>query len=233
MQRLSSRQLALVTAGLALAFVAWDASRLDLALASLSGDSSGFALRENWFLINFLHQGGRSLAWLVALVMCVGAWWPFGWFKKLSGSQRLQLAVTTLLALLAVNVVKALTGISCPWDEAQFGGVARHASHWAHIFQPDGGSGRCFPAGHASAGFGFLGGWFVFRKVDVHIARIWLVGAIAAGLVFGIAQQLRGAHFMSHTLWTAWLCWAVAFGTDCAWDAMSRRGVILPEAEIV
>jgi len=169
----------------------------------------------------------------VALVLCVGVSWPFGWFRQLSSSQRLQWAVTTLLALLAVNVVKALTGISCPWDEAQFGGVARHASHWAQIFQPDGGSGRCFPAGHASAGFAFLGGWFVFRGVDTRIARIWLVGAIAAGLVFGIAQQLRGAHFMSHTLWTAWLCWAVALATDRGWDAMSRRGVILPEAEIV
>ena len=25
--------------------------------------------------------------------------------------------------------------------------------------------------------------------------------------LLGLAQQMRGAHFMSHTLWTAWLCW--------------------------
>jgi membrane-associated PAP2 superfamily phosphatase len=30
--------------------------------------------------------------------------------------------------------------------------------------------------------------------------------------VFGIDQQLRGAHFLSHDLFTAMICWAVALG---------------------
>jgi membrane-associated PAP2 superfamily phosphatase len=34
------------------------------------------------------------------------------------------------------------------------------------------------------------------------------------GFVLGISQQIRGAHFMSHTLWTAWLCWTVGWLTD-------------------
>ncbi len=33
---------------------------------------------------------------------------------------------------------------------------------------------------------------------------------LLAGLLLGAAQQLRGAHFMSHTLWTGWICWSVA-----------------------
>ena len=37
---------------------------------------------------------------------------------------------------------------------------------------------------------------------------------LLAGLVLGLGQQWRGAHFTSHTLWTAWLCWGVAFGLD-------------------
>jgi membrane-associated PAP2 superfamily phosphatase len=38
-----------------------------------------------------------------------------------------------------------------------------------------------------------------------------LVGAILVGCVLGISQQMRGAHFMSHTLWTAWLSWTVGW----------------------
>jgi len=33
-------------------------------------------------------------------------------------------------------------------------------------------------------------------------------------MVLGIGQQLRGAHFMSHTLWTGWLCWMTAWLSD-------------------
>jgi hypothetical protein len=37
----------------------------------------------------------------------------------------------------------------------------------------------------------------------------YLFIAMTAGIVLGLSQQMRGAHFMSHTLWTAWLCWTV------------------------
>ena len=78
----------------------------------------------------------------------------------------------------------------------------------------DGGSGRCFPAGHASTGFAFMGGFFALRTQAPGMAGLWLAVALAAGLLFGGVQQLRGAHFMSHTLWTAWLCWVVGWLAD-------------------
>ena len=37
------------------------------------------------------------------------------------------------------------------------------------------------------------------------------VGLLAGG-VFGFSQQLRGAHFLSHDLWTLATCWAVSLG---------------------
>jgi membrane-associated PAP2 superfamily phosphatase len=86
-----------------------------------------------------------------------------------------------------------------------------------------GGTGGCFPAGHASAGFAFIGGFFAFRQVLPATARRWLAGAMAVGLVFGLAQQVRGAHYMSHTLWTAWLCWTVAAGVDASVSQLIAR----------
>jgi membrane-associated PAP2 superfamily phosphatase len=28
--------------------------------------------------------------------------------------------------------------------------------------------------------------------------------------VLGVTQLLRGAHFPSHSLWTAWVCWTLS-----------------------
>ncbi|MFZ2388297.1 MAG: phosphatidic acid phosphatase, partial [Polaromonas sp.] len=80
----------------------------------------------------------------------------------------------------------------------------------------DGGTGGCFPAGHASAGFAFIGGFFAFRHAVPKTAWRWFAGAMLIGLIFGLAQQVRGAHYMSHTLWTAWFCWSVAATVDLA-----------------
>jgi len=218
----SAVRLAAWTAAATLVLLAWDFSGLDLLLAHASGGPAGFALRDHWLLADVLHDGGRRAAWGLAMVLCVAVWWPFGALGVLSPSRRLRLAVTTLAAVAAVGAFKAVTRTSCPWDLADFGGVARYAPHWGHLLQPDGGSGRCFPAGHASSGFAFVGGYFAFREVSQTLARRWLWGALAIGLVLGIGQQLRGAHFMSHTLWSAWLCWCVAWAMDAAWAPAGR-----------
>jgi len=205
--------MALATAGLTLALVAWDVARLDMPLARWWGDAQGFALRDSWLLADVLHDGARRLAWALTLALCLGVWWPQGWLRAISTARRLQLAGTTLAAALAVSTLKSFSGTSCPWDMAEFGGVASYVSHWAWgVF--DGGPGHCFPAGHASAGFGFVAPWFVLRRTAPRLALPWIIAALAAGSLLGLAQQVRGAHFMSHTLWTAWLCWAVGLVVD-------------------
>ena len=34
-----------------------------------------------------------------------------------------------------------------------------------------------------------------------------LGGALLLGVLFGVTQQLRGAHFLSHDLWSLIICW--------------------------
>ena len=43
------------------------------------------------------------------------------------------------------------------------------------------------------------------------------------GLLLGVAQQLRGAHYMSHTFWTAWYCWVAAASLDLYFSQLERR----------
>lgn len=194
---------------------AWDASRMDLPLAHAAGSAAGFPWREHWLLSGVLHEGGRRLSWLVALGLSLGVWWPFGPLARLTFGQRLQLATSALLAALAVSLLKGSSATSCPWDLEDFGGAARYVSHWNR--QPDGGAGRCFPAGHASSGFCFVGGYFSFLDVAPRLARAWLATALAGGMVLGLAQQWRGAHFMSHTLWSAAVCWCIAGAVHLLW----------------
>ena len=203
------------TLGSLLLLLIWDYSSLDLAMAHWFGSTSGFPLESHWLWRKLLHDDVRLWPWVLELYLLVGMFLPLGSLKRLPMARRVQLALTTLAALLTVSTIKLYSHTSCPWDLQAFGGVAMHVSHWAWGIR-DGGTGGCFPAGHASAGFAFIGGFFAFRHVLPNTARRWLAGAMLVGFVFGLAQQVRGAHYMSHTLWTAWLCWTVAAGVDAA-----------------
>ena len=59
-----------------------------------------------------------------------------------------------------------------------------------------------------------------FQRALARRLRWWLAGVCVTGLLFGWAQLARGAHFASHTLWSAWLCWAV-----CVASARARAAV--------
>ena len=50
-----------------------------------------------------------------------------------------------------------------------------------------------------------------------------IVSALLAGLALGLAQQMRGAHFMSHTLWSAWLCWTCCWICDMVTTQLQAR----------
>ena len=208
---------------LLLPLLAWDASGLDMALAHWFGGPGGFPLREHWWLTRVMHDGAKALAWAFTLLLCLGVVWPRGPLQRLPFKRRLQLPATALIATLVIAALKGANATSCPWDMAEFGGVAQHLSHWIGWFTPDGGRGRCFPAGHATSGFAFVGGYFALRRHLPRLARGWLAVAITVGLVLGVVQQLRGAHFMSHTLWTAWICWMVGWLADPLFKGEAKR----------
>ena len=188
--------------------VLWDAGGLDLPLARWAGSAQGFAWRSVPALVLWLHEVPRALSMALLVLLALGVVWPWGFLRRLARRDRLQLVLSILAAIAFSTLVKRLSSSSCPWDLAEFGGVARYVSHWNWGVQ-DGGPGHCFPAGHASAAFGFVAGWFVLRRAAPNLATGWLLAALAGGLVLGLAQQLRGAHYLSHTLWTVWICWTV------------------------
>jgi membrane-associated PAP2 superfamily phosphatase len=199
------RDVALAWLGLVV-LVVWEWSGLDLALTRAYFSHGGFAWRDAWFTRTLLHDGGRALAWAVMALWLVLA------LRAESGAvrtQRLRWIGVSLLCLLLVPTLKQFTASSCPWDLVEFGGrVATYVPHWK-LGVRDGGPGHCFPSAHAVAAFAFIAIYFDHRERRPRAARWWLAGVCAAGLLFGWAQLARGAHFASHALWSAWLCWVV------------------------
>ena len=201
------RQDALVTAASLVLLLAWDASGGDLAAAQRFGNAQGFAWRDTWWASTVLHDGGRLLAWGVLAAVMLSAVRaprpgepPRAWRWRWVG--------VMLLCVLVVPALKRFSLTSCPWELAEFGGLARHVSHW-RLGLGDGGPGHCFPSGHAVAAFAFFGLYFMWRDHAPGRARGWLWAVLGAGLLFGTAQLARGAHYPSHTLWSAWLCWTI------------------------
>ena len=188
----------------------WDASGLDLAVQRAWGDASGFTWRDHWLTRDLLHDGGRWLAGAVLLALVVNIWRPM--LTGPSRAERVRWLVVSVASLLLVPMLKQASHTSCPWDLAEFGGAAQYVSHW-RLGLADGGAGHCFPSGHATAALAFFSGWFALRRDQACAARLWLAAVIALGTLYGWAQMARGAHFVSHTLWSAWLCWTLAMLT--------------------
>lgn len=118
-------------------------------------------------------------------------------------------ASSIVLSVASVGLLKVLTNVDCPWDLAPFGG--RHP--FVHLFadRPDSLSpAHCFPAAHASSGYALLASYFALRERSSLLARCGLTIGLLTGLTFGFAQQARGAHFVSHDVWSAFIVWVIA-----------------------
>ena len=201
------RDLALLLAAL-LALAFWEWLGADLWLIRGYGTPEGFALQHHPLFSKGLHEGGRLLAWVMIALLAWDAW-TLRWSGP---SRRLRWAAIALvlLATVMISTFKRLSDTSCPWDMLEFGGQWPYVPHWL-LQVRDGGPGRCFPSGHASAAFAFLLAWAVWRPFNAVVARRMLVLVLLLGSLFAWVQMARGAHYLSHSLWTAWLCWAMAF----------------------
>ena len=216
--------------------VVWDASGADLSVMRWLGDAQGFALRDHWWLSTVGHDGAKRLAVLVFLGIVWMAFRPMGIWRQMPRTQRLEIVVGITLSLLLVTAIKRVSMTSCPWELQAFGGIANHVSHWAWGVT-DGGSGHCFPGGHASSALAFLALSLPWLASTEHHQRRTgqklMVAILVLGLVLGAIQTLRGAHYPSHTAWTALICaatsWAnhVLFKQWRIWRSQSQGSAVL------
>lgn len=190
-----------------IALLAWEVAGLDLFVTRLYGDAGGFALRDSWLARSVLHDTARWISAACVAATACHALRPPG--TGPSRAQKAYWSMVVVLTLALIPLLKRLTATSCPWDLAEFGGIAAYVPHW-RLGVGDGGPGHCFPAGHPVSAFAFLGLYYLWRASHPRAARILLILVLCAGGLLGWAQVARGAHFASHALWSAWFAAAGA-----------------------
>lgn len=197
----------LVVAGLVEHFH-WDLALADF-LYRLEGGH--WALKKHFLTATVVHEYGRHLVQLLVF-LAVGLIirdWRLG--RKRQRAAGLYLFACFAITTLMVSLLRHLTHVSCPWDLLRYGGDVPYVSIFARL-PPGTEAGICFPAGHASGGYAWVALYYYFRVVSPRYRWYGLAFGLILGLTFDIAQQLRGAHFVSHGLWTLGIAWCVATG---------------------
>jgi membrane-associated PAP2 superfamily phosphatase len=203
----------------------FDATGWDMPMARWFGSIHGFAFRDVWAFDTLLYSWAKVAA--LGLLLGIGALavWPIGPWRRMARADRWALFAACLIVIALVPSFKQFSVSACPWDLYDFNstdGKVDYLSHWDFSVTPAY-HGGCFPAGHAVTGFGFFPLVFALWRVSDEAGRRALGWVLFAGFLFGTAQQMRGAHFMSHTLWTCWLCAAGAAALDALWQRVRPR----------
>ena len=93
--------------------LAWDFSGGDMQMAQWWGQASGFALRDNWWMVKVMHEGARNAGWILLLALLAGIWRPWATLRHLPKVERVSLFLSVLAALLAITLTTAHAGRAC------------------------------------------------------------------------------------------------------------------------
>lgn len=197
---------------LAALLLALDTTTIDSAISDWFFDpaAGAFPLRHNGLLEVLGHLWAKEL--IVVATGCVIGMCLLSFVQPALAPHRLLLLFLSLaltLAPLAVVLLKLSSVRHCPWSLQEYGGFAPHLSVF-DAAPPGMPPGHCFPSGHASGGFALLAFYFAGRTLgNRRLAWSSLGGGLAMGMAFGMVRVAQGAHFLSHNLWSALICWLV------------------------
>lgn len=176
----------------------------DAAMQTWSGAQSVWAN-------DVVHRGGRNLMRFIA-VLAIAGWAASYWSASLASHRRAlgYLALCLAVVPLTVGVLKEITNVDCPWSLQGFGGD-RPVIHWYQDRPDELPRTACFPGAHSSSAFALFALYFLWLGSHPARARIALVCVFTLGSLFSLAQQSRGAHFISHDLASALIAWLICF----------------------
>ena len=163
----------------------------------------------DWLAHRLIHTGGtwmiRGIAALALVTWILTFFVPaMRHWRRSSGFIVLAMAASVLV----VGGLKLVTNVDCPWDLTEYGGSHPYVALFAD--RPDYlPRAQCFPGAHASSGFALVAFYFALRNRRRRLALLALGSACLVGVVFAIAQEARGAHFISHDLTSAMLVWVI------------------------
>jgi membrane-associated PAP2 superfamily phosphatase len=175
-----------------------------------------FPLRNAELYEYWLHSVLRKLLWFLPLLvtgLLLRSALLSGW--SLITKRWLWLLSAQLAAALSVSILKSHTSPICPWDSIAFGGKLMDPEF---AFTSRALAGHCFPAGHPSGAWALLAWAYFLRESKPAWSRPAFWSALLLGALMAWVQIARGAHLLSHVLWSLWVCWLLVWlAYEYAW----------------
>ncbi|MBE9607958.1 phosphatase PAP2 family protein [Chitinilyticum piscinae] len=169
-----------------------------------------FPWRDAWLTAELGHHWFKLLFQILGVALVVGSIWQIRKHKTtgIAGKRGLVIGLSVILVPGIIATLKHFSSLHCPWEIDRWGGHAPLLRLFDAL--PSGTSpGQCFPAGHATSALWLLGLIACWLPDRPRRALAMTPLLLAPGMMLGWLQQMRGAHLLSHTLWSVWLSWAI------------------------
>ena len=114
--------------------------------------------------------------------------------------------IAALAGPVIVAYLKGHNHICTPWELTMFGGDLPYIRVFDVV--PDGTPiGQGFPGGHSSGGFAYVSVYFALTAMRSKYRFYGLLIPVLIGIVLSLTQEIRGAHFPSHDMFSFVVCW--------------------------
>ncbi|MDP2248289.1 MAG: phosphatase PAP2 family protein [Nitrosomonadales bacterium] len=185
-----------------------------------------FPWLDSWFAKDLMHGYVKNViirvGYLLLLIVAWDAIRPWAIINIFVRTRLRLVALSSILVPFVVRGVKQFSVLHCPWTIDRYGGTEPFLRLLDQV--PEGMKfGHCFPAGHATVGL-WLAALCVFwlpHKPKIALG-VFLAG-LSVGLTLGWVQQMRGAHFLFHTLWAGWLASLVILALLFAYKMLDKE----------
>lgn len=187
---------------------------LDIAIADFYFDphQGVFPWDKTWFGRDLMHGYVKNvIVWIGYLIIAATLIDLLVPIKRLTSIGRARLRIVALSAVLEpllITTLKQSSNMHCPWGVDRFGG-SHPFLRLLDVVPANWEAGHCSPAGHASTAMWLSALAVLWLPNNPRRAALVFLAGIGAGFTLGWVQQMRGQHFLTHTLWTAWLSSAV------------------------
>lgn len=211
---------------------------LDTQLADIYFDRvhQTFPWDHSWFARDLMHGHVKKLIlWFGLFLVAFAAIDLVRPFSRLAPQRRLQLrflALASVFEPLLVRSLKESSNLHCPFSVDLYGGsqpLLRLLDAVPDVWP----AGHCFPAGHASAGMWLSALAILWLPQAPRRALAVFAGGLVFGLFMGWVQQMRGMHFLSHTLATAWVSTALLMAMLVVfWQPLQRASMAVGDIPV-
>jgi lipid A 4'-phosphatase len=195
--------------------------KIEEAIYLAGGNSWDFGNRTLWW---FLYEFGT----IPAALVCGFALFGFvrGLHNEAFKAWRQCFLFVLLLGLIGPGVVSNLV-LKEYWGRPRPREVETMGGRFA--FEPvltidQSSTGKSFPCGHATMGYFFMGGFFLFRRYRRDWAWFFLIFGLVLGFFMGVARMCMGGHFFSDVVWAGGIIYFVAL--VLYYDLGLHRGLI-------